>query len=189
MMVIAWPGLHRSDPLVDNFPPFILSMHFFIGRIWDGGLKGLAVCLIFSTDTFSTVATVLCLVRFWWQQSRRVKPVWEAAVSLVPPASLPTSALFGPKLDTFSTKATIRDIGQFGTHCHRLPFTKLNLVQNQKYDFCQRILKKTHRRSEFGIKMVCLAQSCMMQHLMMWRWWRQWPTAASGSYPHQSQKW
>ena len=40
--------------------------------------------------------------------------------------------LFGPKLHTFSTKATIRDIGQFGTHCHRLPFTKINFVKNEK---------------------------------------------------------
>ena len=40
--------------------------------------------------------------------------------------------LFGPKLHTFSTKATIRDIGQFGTHCHRLPFTKINIVKNEK---------------------------------------------------------
>ena len=47
--------------------------------------------------------------------------------------------LFGHKLHTFSTKATIRDIGQFGTHCHRLPFTEINLVKNEK--LWRRVLK------------------------------------------------
>ena len=41
-----WPTSGRWG-LFSSLPPFILSMHFFIGRIWDGGLKGLPVCLIF----------------------------------------------------------------------------------------------------------------------------------------------
>ena len=60
----------RSDPLPvdDSSPfsapsPFIPSMHFFIGRIWDRGLKGVAVCLIFSTDTLSLHCSWWCTTR------------------------------------------------------------------------------------------------------------------------------
>ena len=60
MIVIAWPGLHRSDPLVDNFPPFILSIHLFhwpdLGR---GSKDSGCVPDFFDRYLFSTVATCL----------------------------------------------------------------------------------------------------------------------------------
>ena len=46
-----WPTSGRWG-LFSSLPPFILSMHFFIGRIWDGGLKGLACVPDFLKDTF-----------------------------------------------------------------------------------------------------------------------------------------
>ena len=125
-------------PVDDSSPfsapsPFIPSMHFFIGRIWDRGLKGVPVRLIFSTDTLFTLLLV--------HHKSNVGDGLLEKSSCLPPVCLChlPILLFGHKLHTFSTKATIRDIGQFGTHCHRLPFNKINLVKNGK--LWRRVLK------------------------------------------------
>ena len=127
----------RSDPLPvdDSSPfsapsPFIPSMHFFIGRIWDRGLKGVS-------DFFNRYPLYIAL---GWCTTRVMLEM--ACWSLLEKSSCPPPLclchlpilLFGPKLHTFSTKATIRDIGQFGTHCHRLPITKINLVKMKTLD-------------------------------------------------------
>lgn len=130
-MVIAWPGLPCSDPLVAIFLPPLSSFQctFSLAGFGTGGSKD-SGCVPDFFDRYLLYCSNLYSVhhRVWWHGMGRVKPVWEAAVSSC--AATCHCALFGLKLDAFSTKATIRDIGQFGTHCHRLPFTKLNLVQN-----------------------------------------------------------
>ena len=86
-----WPNSGYFPP-----SPFILSMHFFIGRIWDGWLKGLGLGAWF----FRQIPLLYCgnLYTTEFNGMRRVKPVWEvAAVSSSAatcpyPASVPYSA-------------------------------------------------------------------------------------------------
>ena len=138
----------------------------------------------FSLAGFGTRGSKECLCAWFFQQIPSLHCSWcttrvmlemacwrKAAVCPPPvcPCHLPI-LLFGHKLHTFSTKATIRDIGQFGTHCHRLPFNKINLVKNEK------TLDASFEKFLFP------APSFMTRPLTTWRWWRRWPKTASGNH-------
>ena len=82
-----WPTSGQFSPL----PPFILSMHLFHWPDLGGRLKGLWLCAWFfrqipllycsSMLWYPTQASTTCRRRRRRWKRRRVKPVWEAAVS------------------------------------------------------------------------------------------------------------
>ena len=147
-MVIAWPDLPCSDPLVAIFLPPLSSFQctFSLAGFGTGGSKDSGCVpdffdryLLYCSNLLGTPQSLMA----WHGEGKACL----RSSCLLLCCHLPLCALFGLKLDAFSTKATIRDIGQFGTHCHRLPFTKLNLVQNLNMIF----IKTSQMRQKINI--------------------------------------
>ena len=139
-------------------------MHFFIGRIWDGGLKGLPVCLIFwKIPSVEQSVTELGTVMFGGKACLRSSCLsWCATCS---PAQCPIRP----------------QITHFFNESHNSWYWAISGSLSSPS------FQQTEHFTKYGcFHFECLAYSSTMRLSMMWRWWRQWPTAANGN-PHPSQ--